>query len=239
MKLISWFKSPVIEFFCDERHFGVVPPPMPAGKAIPDWYKKIPAHVPGQRDANLRPAMSAKKCMPMIDAMTLGFVIPLPMDLHVISNHDCTEITTGPTTTALDQAVERHDAAQVAYAWGKQDPLKFINPWVIKTAPGWSTLFVPPINAFDDRFICLGAMVDTDRYPKQVNFPARWLKPNFDGTLPAGTPLVTAIPIKRADVVKDFTVRQIETDEQQTIDRISRCQQSRANVYTNELREAR
>lgn len=239
LKLKSIFKTPVIEFFCDERYFEVAAEPIPAAKAIPEWFKKIPAIMKGQRDPNNRPALSAKKCLPMIDAMTLGFVIPLPIDQHIISNHDCTDIHVGGTSTLFDPCVERHSAQQVHGAFGKQDPIKFINPWVIKTAPGWSTLFIPPVNTLEDRFRCLGGLVDTDRYPKQVNFPAQWLKPNYDGTLLAGTPLVTAIPIKRSTMVKDHVIRQMSEQDVRTIDKIHRRQQARLHVYTGELREER
>jgi hypothetical protein len=95
-------------------------------------------------------------------------------------------------------------------------------------------LFIPPVNSEEDRFICLGGLVDTDKYPKQVNFPARWLKPNFDDTLVAGTPLVTAIPIKRQHV--EHIVRQMTDADAKEIDRIRRCQDSRSHYYTDELR---
>lgn len=241
-KLISVFKTPIIEFFCDERYYGVAPPPEPAAKNIPDWFKSIKPYSDTNRDANLRKSMNAKKCLPMLDAMTLGFTISLPIEQHIRSNHDCSEILVGPTSTTFDRAVERHSLEQVggrSSPLGPADPIKFINPWVVKTAPGWSTLFVPPLNGFDDRFICLSALVDTDRYPKQVNFPGKWLKPNFNDFLPAGTPLVTAIPIKRSTVINDAPVRQMTLAEAKEIDRIRRTQDSRLHYYTGELRVKR
>lgn len=241
MKLISIFKSPVIEFLCDARYIGVAPVPEPAAKNMPEWFKKIPPFSKTSRDHHNHKAMNAKKCMPMIDAMSVGFTIPLPIDQHIRTNHDCTEIHIGPTSTGFDRAVEFHSLEQVGNhpAFGLGNPIKFINPWVIKTAPGWSTLFIPPINSMEDRFICLGGLVDTDTYVKQVNFPGKWLKPNFDDYLPAGTPLVTAIPIKRSDMDMKHTVRQLTDEELAEIDRIRRCQDTRVHYYTNELREKR
>ena len=236
MRLISIFKTPVIEFFCDERYWGVAPEPEPAGKAMPEWFKRIPPYSKTTRDAFGRKAMNAKKCLPMLDAMTLGYTIPLAIDQHIKANHDLSEIEICPTSRRFDRGVERHSLEQVGHAqvFGKADPIKFINPWVVKTAPGWSTLFVPPINSMEDRFVCLGGLVDTDRYPKHVNFPGKWLKANFDDTLPAGTPLVTAIPIRREDV--KHVVRPMTDAEAQEINRISRCQDSRNHYYSNELR---
>ena len=50
MSLISIFKTPVIEFLCDERYFKVIPEPKPSAKTIPEWYKKIPPFAKGERD---------------------------------------------------------------------------------------------------------------------------------------------------------------------------------------------
>ena len=241
MKLISVFKTPVIEFLCDERYYGVAPEPYPAGRNMPDWFKKVPAFSKTSRDAHNIKAMNSKKCMPLIDAMTLGYIIPLCADQQISSNHDCSIVKFGPTSTIFDKLVEFHSVEQVGGKSDifKGDPIKFINPWVIKTAPGWSSLFVPPLNSFEDRFVCLSGLVDTDKYPKQVNFPGAWLKSNYDDYLPAGTPLVTVIPIKRSHTKEDYNVRQLSDKEKKEIDRIRKCQETRLHYYTNELREKR
>jgi hypothetical protein len=119
------------------------------------------------------------------------------------------------------------------------NPVKFINHWVIKTAPGWSTMFVSPVNHMNPNFTCLGGLVDTDRYPKEVNFPAIWHTPNFDAKVPAGTPLVQVIPIKRNSFPKKPKVRGMSKEEFVTIDKMSKAQSSRASYYTKELREPR
>ena len=241
MNLISFFKTPIIEFLCDERYIGVAPPPFPAGQGMPDWFKKIPPYSKTNTDHFGRKVMTAKKCIPMIDAMTLGFIIPLAIDQQVKSNSNCSKIEFGPTSTEFDKAVEFHNVVQVG---GKSeifkgDAIKFINPWVVKTAPGWSSLFVPCINSLEDRFICLSGMVDTDKYPKQVNFPGVWTKPNYDDCVIAGTPLVTVIPIKRSNIVTDYNVRRLNKSEEKEINRIRKCQSSRNNYYTKELKEKR
>lgn len=238
MRLISIFKTPIIEFFCDARYFGVAPEPEPAAKNMPEWFKKIPPYSKTTRDQHGKLSMNAKRCLPMIDALSVGFTIPLAIDQHIRTNHDCSEIIVGPTNTRFDKGMEFHSLEQVGSnaVFGKGQPIKFINPWVVKTAPGWSTLFIPPISSMEDRFVCLGGLVDTDKYPKQVNFPGKWLKPNFDDYLPAGTPLVTAIPIKRSDMDMKHVVRQMTDAEAQEIDRIQRCQTTRDHYYTNELR---
>jgi hypothetical protein len=242
MKLFSVFKTPLIEFLCESRYFGVAPEPEPAVKNIPEWFKRIPPHSKTTRDDRNKPGMTAKKCLPMIDAMSIGFTISLPIEQHIRTNADCSIIDVGPTSTLFDKVLEFHSLEQVGGSsspFGKIPPIKFINPWVVKTPPGWSTLFVPPINSFEDRFVCLSGLVDTDRYPKHVNFPAKWLKPNFDDVLAAGTPLVTAIPIKRSDMNPKFRVGELTEKDLQVIDKIKHNQQAKSHHYTQTLREKR
>lgn len=237
-KLIRFFGNDVIEFYCHPNYQDVLPEPKPAIKYMADWFKAIPPEIDNVIDTSFNvPQMTAKKCFPMIDAMSLGFVIPLCGDLHVKVDEDMTE-TKVHNPPGLKLA-EFHDNTQVG---GKNaprypmNPVKFINHWVIKTAPGWSTLFIPPINHIDAPFTCLGGLVDTDNYPKEVNFPAIWNRP-FDGLLRAGTPLVTAIPIKRNSFNnKKAKIRKMTKKEFKKIDTIAKQQRSRLHVYTQELR---
>jgi hypothetical protein len=77
---------------------------------------------------------------------------------------------------------------------------KIINPWIIKTPPGYSCLFVPPLNNTDDRFSIIPAIVDTDTFPNEINFPIVIngdKYPTLDTVLKKGTPYVQVIPFKR------------------------------------------
>lgn len=233
------FRRPIMEFYTHPDNEGVLPEPKPAAKFMPEWFKKVPIRIE-PRDAFGAPTLTIKQCMPVLDAMSLGYVIPLCGDLHVKTNHDCTEIA---VTNPSMQLAEFHDIRQIgdrtAPGWPAQ-PIKFVNPWVIKTAPGWSTLILPLINrAGEDHFTCLSGMVDTDRYPKEINFPAIWHTPNFDDIIPAGTPLVVAIPIKRSAIPKQPVIRKMKKKEFLLIDTIRKKLDSRRHVYKNELREPR
>ena len=236
--MLSIFKKkPVIEFYCHPNLHGVVPEPKPAAKYIPDWFKRIPQYIPEKKDMFNNPVMTAKKCMPLIDAMSYGYVIPLSGDTRIITNKDCSIISV--TNPPEFKTVEFHTNDQIG---GKtapgfpSNPIKFLNPWVIKTAPGWSTLILPLTNDFESPFTCLSGLVDTDNYPKEINFPAIWNKGDFNDSLPAGTPLVVAIPIKRNAFPKSPVVRKMTDEEFTEIGRINKVQNSRSHYYTNELR---
>lgn len=240
LNYLKFWGNDIIEFYCHPDYYGVIPEPKPAVKCIPDWFKVISPVDRDRRDNFNDFAMNAKKCFPMIDAMSLGFIIPLCGDLHVKTDADVTDIKVhNPPAIKL---AEFHDVRQVGgstFPGYPANPVKFINHWVIKTAPGWSTLFIPPINHLATDFTCLGGLVDTDNYPKEVNFPAMWHTGNFDALVPAGTPLVTAIPIKRNSFNKKPKVRKMTDTEFKKIGKISKMQNTRHHVYTKELREKR
>ena len=77
---------------------------------------------------------------------------------------------------------------------------KILNPWIIKTPPGYSTLFVPPLNNADDRFSIIPGIVDTDSFENEINFPIVINGDKYeilDTILERGTPYVQCIPFKR------------------------------------------
>jgi hypothetical protein len=243
-KLMFWKKTPIIEFYCRKEFEGILPEPSHAGKYIPNWYKKLPTEIDivettpnGFQFQDIR--LTAKSCLPLLDAMTTGYVIPLCADVRFQTNEDCSQIDVKNPNVL--KAVEFHNSEQVggasAIKHNHGNPVKFLNHWIIKTAPGWSTLFLPPLNRFDQPFTCLSGFVDTDKYPKEVNFPAVWNVPNFTGKIPAGTPLVVAIPIKRSHLTKKVNIRKITNDEETLINKMQTIQLSRDHYYNQELRE--
>ena len=240
LRKLKFWDHPVLEFYCHPDLEGVIPEPKAAVKYLPEWFKNLPPTYgdPEQRDAFGNPQMSAKKCLPLLDGMSLGYTIPLCADLHIRSNHNNTQIAV--TNPPALKVCEFHDANQVgghsAIIKNHGNPLKFLNHWVIKTKPGWSSLFLPPLNNFENPFMCLSAMVDTDRYPKEVNFPAALLQTDVDIHIPAGTPLVTVIPFKRGSFEKKPFVRNMTKKEFKEINKIHRRQNTRTHHYTYELR---
>jgi hypothetical protein len=57
--------------------------------------------------------------------------------------------------------------------------------------------------------------------------------------LPAGTPLIVAIPIKRDAIPSKPVIRDMKEPEQHLINLISKMQNTRRGVYTKELRVPR
>lgn len=229
-----------IEFYCTPELFDVIPHPVPAYKRMAPWFKGLkPVVTDGGRDQIGGKGLTAKRCMPMLDAMSAGWIIPLYADVNVIVNEEGTLIHMADNP--LGKVIDRHPISQAGAhsPSGELDVVKFINPWIIRTPEGVSTIFVPPVNHFDKRFTAFTGLVDTDRYAKQVNFPAVWHLRDYDDILPAGTPVVTAIPVRRSDLGIEPTIRKINKKEAEEVETEARKTVSRRGVYANEVRDPR
>ena len=188
--------------FTTTKAEGLVHPPVLATSNIPDWYKKTPSYF--SNDGSKKPTPDGvktgtiKRCMPVFDAMTAGYLIPLIVDVYVhLIEQD--GIKTQSISWASSSVIEFHVPQQASQYPGinSNEMLpKFINPWIVETPKGYSTLFIPPSHR-EAPFKILPGLVDTDVYNVAVNFPFMLIDENFEGLIPAGTPIAQAIPIKR------------------------------------------
>lgn len=169
--------------------------PKPANKFIPDWYKKTESYVGGKKQPTGAGQTSGtvKKCTPVFDVITAGYLILLPADVFITQKNN--EPYYEWSNFGLVQFQANEQAPTHPLANGFNYP-KWINPWAIKTAPGYSTLFVQPFHR-ESEFTILPGLVDTDTYSAAVNFPFVLNDIKFEGIIPAGTPIAQVIPIKR------------------------------------------
>ena len=204
----------VIEFIAPEEYIknnqDLLPCPIKLN--IPDWYKeKSLQHVNGHK--------TVKGCMPFLDAMTAGYLLKMPTDYYLEHNLQIDGkkatgvICANRLRTKLSQNInlnyetvgEYHETYQLGKSpileKNKNLPLhKILNPWTIKTPPGYSCLFCPPLNNTDNRFSIIPGIVDTDSYNLEVNFPIVIngdKYPSLKTTIKKGTPYVQVIPFKR------------------------------------------
>ena len=195
-----------IEFSClREGDSRVFDPPVPAKNCLPDWYKQInPFLSDGLNDLGVRNS-TVKQCMPVLDAMTAGYVLSLPSDIYFGYNDDGSRNTSWSVTDF--ECISSHSIEQVSTvpfpSQYDETVLKINNPWIVRTPPGYSCLFTNPFWRFDSPIFVHTGIVDTDTYPQPVNFPF-WIQKDFVGTLPFGTPLVQIIPFKREDWDSDL-----------------------------------
>ena len=185
--------------FTNTSNFNIQQP-QPASKFIPEWYKNTKSYLNDEKkpDDLGNTLATIKRCIPVLDSITSGYIITLPADVYVSlrdnGNGEKVQFFQWPSFKLIDfhpidQAPEHPMVNQHAYP-------KFNNPWSIKTPKGYSTLFVQPFHR-KSIFSILPGIVDTDAYTAPVNFPMVITDPNFEGLIPEGTPIAQIIPFKR------------------------------------------
>lgn len=197
--------APEIEFLCDPKLEGQIPPPDKAIRFAPEWFKRLPREM-GMKDAYGLPGMTVKACLPVTDVLSLGFIIPLPFDIQLMVPEDRVSIQMGWAADVPFQPVEQHHPGQIGAPeppFQATMPLKFINPWRIKVPDGYSVLFSQPFSRPDLPFTCFSGLVDCDRFDTTINFPFVWSGPVGTTILPAGTPIAQLVPIRRGTLLKN------------------------------------
>lgn len=175
--------------------------PKPADKFIPDWYKRLESYINGSKKpvGDGTSAATAKRCMPVFDAITGGYIIVSVADVFV-SQKEMEDGTKQPYFEWSNHGLIQFHAVEQLPEHPKRNGHvsypKWINPWAMKTPKGYSVLFIQPMHR-ESPFTILPGIVDTDTYTAPVNFPFVLNDINFEGLIPAGTPIAQVIPIKR------------------------------------------
>ena len=193
MKLFSP-SEPKLKFYCDDRKTGVIPEPYQSRKVMPDWYKKLPNYA-NREDTGME-IPTLKRCPPFLDALSTGWIIPLAADITVKVVDNGAGVTW--ETDFFDSIFEHHNLVQIStHPNFPTIPIKVINHWIVETPPGWSCLFVPPLNRPDDIFDLFSGIVETDKYFEYINFPGFLKMREGSFTIKRGHPLMQVIPFKR------------------------------------------
>lgn len=187
---------------------GILEKPYPASKKSPFWLKRMPTYI-GRKKAindNGVPNYTIKNNYNITDALNIGYYIPLHSDvsfkteknyginvkwawnsLKVVHMYEEEETEGYPLPDSFEQVI---------FKWGC--------PWIIKTPPGWSCLFTHPMHQDNLPFKSIPIVVDTDKYPKSIEFPFL-LEKDFSGLIEKGTPIIQVIPFKREKVISEFS----------------------------------
>lgn len=197
-----------LTFRCSRELEDLIPRPIAAVVGLPDWYRALP-----QKTLSTIACVEMhgiKKCPPIIDAMTSGFLIPLAIDLSVCDGEFTWnfEVPKNFVSEYPLTPISFHDPGQVAGTPFFDDDrfiIKFNNFWTIQTPPGYSLLFTHPFNRADLPFTTLTGLVDCDNFHDvPIHFPAHWHAADFTGVLPKGTPVAQCIPVKREGWIGQF-----------------------------------
>lgn len=162
--------------------------------SLPMWFKKI-GKQPG----------SVRRCAGTIDLLAAGITLPAWTNFRFRPNVENKEWEHG-----ADDFYPQANINQVqgfSYDSTGSCPMtdirkietgqypKLVNPWRIKTAPGWSTLMIPTYWEPNENYTVVPAIVNTDIY-HLMNVVLN-LTGDSPFEIPFGTPLAQLIPFRR------------------------------------------
>jgi len=202
--------------------------PKPADKFIPPWYKDMDSYISKNKGTIIGTSNGTiKKCMPVFDAISSGYIITSYVDVYIRQDEKNETMYNGPIDISginsqpgyesphyepigfhpIEQALNHPYRGNHVISYPK-----WVNPWGIKTPPGYSTLVIQPMHR-DSIFTILPGIVDTDKYNAPINFPFTFNEADkFEGLIPAGTPIAQVIPFKRdsweMEIGKDKDVKE-------------------------------
>jgi hypothetical protein len=208
-----WSKNKIIneiKFIALSKYsFEVCPKPFPSSEALPQWWKdatpyiKSPKNPDGKKIIveNKESNPSFKKCIPMLDLLSSGYIIPLWADVQIKIENGFPLIT----WRVQKNVFELHDGQEVEIPDGYQNSqFKFLNQWVPKLPKGYSALIIACPGYPNNPFRAMQAIVDYDKTTHAL-YPPMFLKEGFEGIVEKGTPMFQIIPFKRNNWASKFS----------------------------------
>jgi hypothetical protein len=198
---------PKISFYpFSEKTEKFAPPPFPASKAVPDWYKAQPGTINEAEAIKVGTSTGTiKRCMPIFDVMTAGYIIPFPCDIYIdATNPDKIEFSIPMALKGFSadltatHAPEQYSHYPIDKDIYHKDVFRIMPFWAVKTDPGYSTLFLNPFHKDKLPFRAFEGMIDTDKFITDGHI-SMLVEKNFKGVIKQGTPFVQVIPIRRED----------------------------------------
>tara|TARA_B100000900_G_scaffold91018_1_gene74359 strand:- start:364 stop:1071 length:708 start_codon:yes stop_codon:yes gene_type:complete len=174
--------------------------PVPANKKLPKWYKDI--NIYGDRESTKELIVNEnltnstfKKCIPILDALTLGYIIETQFDVVIKHYEDTWDLSWKTQETIFEPHAEHTKNIETPYGYYPR-VAKYSYRRMPITPKGYSSLIISPVGYNNLPFKALAGVVDTDRNISGFALPV-WVSKNHRGVVKHGTPLAQVIPFKR------------------------------------------
>jgi hypothetical protein len=163
---------------------------VPAKAVIPEWYKKATIKTDDPKYSGL------KRCAPFLDAMSSGYVVKLAFDLHVENKEGQPFVTWDGSNNEHPPIKWRDHVSEtvmdgfysVEYLWNMLA--------TFKVPAGYNMLVTHPLNRYDLPFVTLSGIVEGDFAIAGLGNLPFYIKKDFSGIIPQGTPILQVIPFK-------------------------------------------
>lgn len=168
-------------------------PPYLNSEGWPDWWQNLPKDAPG----------TILSCKGIQDYLSLGITVPLWCDVEFFP--------VGMKEMSARTSDENFRIERFSYSMAQGAPInegrdrsessypKIVNPYLFKTAPGYSMLALPMAYEPDPRYQVLPAIIHTDFYHNLHVVVRVMSEESF--VIKGGTPIYQLIPFCRKDQV--------------------------------------
>jgi len=176
--------------------------PSPSKRNIPKWFSSANRFWVNELGDTAEHSfggkvLSFKACPALMDAFTLGYMLLTPCDIKFYKENG--KIKHQTSIGYEDFCGERPRMQDFPVPEGYQDDHFHWYPnWMPALPKGYSAIYTSPFNRFDLPFITVSGVIDNDDMDTPGLMPF-FIKNNFEGIIPAGTPYVQIIPFKRED----------------------------------------
>lgn len=194
----------------DKFYYDIANKPEPASNFIPEWWKNASPYIKSPQNpdgkkliiSNSESNASFKKCQPMLDAISSGYIFTLHSDVKI------EQVDGSPYISWRMQAdvfsLHSHQEVEVPEGYDKESTFKFHNPWIPKLPKGYSALITSCIGYPNPIFKPISAIIDYDKSMHPL-FPPMFIKSGFEGIVEKGTPMFQLIPFKRDNWESSFS----------------------------------
>jgi hypothetical protein len=191
-------KKPILEYKSSLDYYPNTI--IPAKNNIPDWYKKIPKWKNNKMfNENMQTNPTVKLCVPFLDCFINGYFITLPYDIHVLKNENAPTVT-WPNSVKNPPGIRENVAHENLVPEGHY-PIEFTWNYCVayKIPKGYSALFTHPLNRNELPFTTLSGIIDGGIVMSAHGNAPFYIKKNFEGIIPQGTPIAQLILFRQED----------------------------------------
>jgi hypothetical protein len=182
------------------------PMPVSGSKMVPEWYSKSERFLGDVKKPvikNLSFNAGVKTCVPFLDGITAGYMMTTWTDIQVTPIDDTTSEMNWLSLPDPIKVRPKELGELIPRPAGHcEDHFTWVTQWGVELPKGYSLFVTHPANRFDLPFTTLSGLMDADKSFSSGNLPF-FLRANWEGIIPAGTPFAQLIPVKRESWVSE------------------------------------
>jgi hypothetical protein len=198
-----------IKFWSHQEYNNINTQPVSAKKTMPLWFTKSskywldndgnPIVVNGDGDQKYP---GFKKCPAMVDIFTSGYSLTTPCDVEIFEEDGKKYSKVEP---GFEKFCNKRDGAAGFYIPKdySEDLFHWFPNWGFILPKGYSAMIMHPINHYELPFLTINGIMDSDIYDLPGYQPF-FIRKDFVGIIPKGTPYMQIIPFKRENWISSF-----------------------------------